>query len=66
MDQNQAHIVKDLEVGSLGSFVLPTYIYAHNDKLYFGTSAGFIGNELYESDGTEIGTHLLADINPGF
>ncbi len=36
-------------------------------KLYFAASdtQGLYGNELWESDGTDAGTHLLADINPG-
>ena len=36
-----------------------------NDKLYFTANDGETGNELWVSDGTAEGTHLLVDINPG-
>ena len=36
-----------------------------NDKLYFTADDGENGNELWVSDGTAEGTHLLLDINPG-
>ena len=36
-----------------------------NDTLYFGASDGTLGKELWRSDGTEGGTELVKDINPG-
>jgi len=60
-------LVKDIYTGAVGS--VPSNLTVYNGKLYFsanslvnGTS---IGNELWESDGTEIGTKLVADIIPG-
>ena len=34
-------------------------------KLYFSADAGGFGNELWVTDGTVAGTHLVKDINPG-
>ncbi|WP_420583422.1 ELWxxDGT repeat protein [Reichenbachiella sp.] len=36
-----------------------------NGKFYFTANNGAQGNELWESDGTESGTQLVKDINPG-
>ena len=36
----------------------------YNGKLYFVTSSLAKGNELWVSDGTTVGTHIVRDINP--
>ena len=36
-----------------------------NDKLYFAATGSEAGRELYVTDGTEEGTELVSDINPG-
>ena len=36
-----------------------------DDHLYFNANDGVAGRELWVSDGTESGTRLFADLNPG-
>ena len=38
---------------------------AVGDTLFFTADDGVNGNELWKSDGTEAGTVLVKDINPG-
>ncbi|SHJ89257.1 ELWxxDGT repeat protein [Epilithonimonas mollis] len=60
-------IVKDIYPGAVGSN--PVNFTVYNGKLYFAASSTVngtsIGNELWESDGTEAGTKLVSDIIPG-
>ena len=56
---------------SESSYSFPESSYASNfiefnDQLYFTANDGESGNELWVSDGTTEGTHILKDINPGF
>jgi len=44
---------------------LPRNFFAYKGKLYFLANDGTHGNEPWVSDGTEDGTFLLKDINPG-
>ena len=42
----------------------PSYLTEFNGKLYFGANDGINGGELWVSDGTAVGTQLVANINP--
>jgi ELWxxDGT repeat protein len=44
---------------------LPRNLTAFNGLLFFSANDGSHGRELWESDGTATGTHIVADINPG-
>ena len=60
--------VKDIDPrvgfsGPLGS--LPSRFRVFNNALYFSASDGVNGTELWKTDGTEAGTVLVKDINPG-
>ena len=46
-----------------GSF--PSNLTAVGNTLYFSANDGTAGNELWKTDGTEAGTVLVKDINPG-
>ncbi|MCB0694296.1 MAG: T9SS type A sorting domain-containing protein [Lewinellaceae bacterium] len=62
----QPELVKNIRPGSNGS--LPYYengMISYNDHLLFAADDGVSGMELWISDGTETGTMLLKDINPG-
>jgi len=43
----------------------PTNMYKFNNLIYFSATDGITGAELWVTDGTEDGTVLLKDINPG-
>jgi ELWxxDGT repeat protein len=43
----------------------PNGLVEFNGKLYFSADNGEVGNELYVSDGTAVGTKLVVDLNPG-
>jgi len=43
----------------------PSRFIVYNNLLYFAANDGVNGNELWVTDGTEIGTHMVKDINPG-
>lgn len=49
--------------GGLGQF--PLGMIAVGGRVYFGNNDGVHGYELWESDGTAVGTHMVKDINPG-
>lgn len=60
-------MVKDIKPGSFGSFLNGnqgqfTFL---DGILFFRTDDGTSGLELWRSDGSEVGTYLLKDINPG-
>jgi ELWxxDGT repeat protein len=43
----------------------PSRFVVYNNLLYFAANDGVHGNELWVTDGTEMGTHMVKDINPG-
>lgn len=62
--------VKDIRVGSAGSIHdsgdMPDTAFAGTSTLFFfAANDGTHGEELWVSDGTEGGTHLVLDIHPG-
>lgn len=59
----QASLVKDINVGAASSN--PSNLFRLNDKIIFVAEDSSNGKELWVSDGTEIGTYLLKDTNPG-
>ncbi len=63
------HLVKDINPGSddygYAKSSYPSNFIEFNDQLYFAASDGENGYELWVSDGTTEGTHLVEDINPG-
>jgi ELWxxDGT repeat protein len=65
-------LVKDIFPGSSRNYgeerpngSYPQYLTELNNKLYFTADDGVNGQELWVSDGTESGTQLVKDINPG-
>ena len=59
----EPYLVKDINPGSPGSG--NTKITDVNGTLYFWADDGTYGYELWKSNGTEVGTVLVKDINPG-
>ena len=55
--------MKDIFPGSRSSEI--TGLTAAGDRLYFVADDGVHGRELWVSDGTDAGTHLVADLLPG-
>jgi ELWxxDGT repeat protein len=63
---NGTTLVKDIEVGSKSSrsaYSASSIVY--NSKLYFVTYTDLYGDELWHTDGSESGTKIVADVNPG-
>ncbi len=60
----QVELVKDINP-SAPAFESNEKLIVYNGKLIFTANDGSAGNELWVSDGTETGTLLLKDINPG-
>ena len=59
-------VVKNIAAGSLGSFLRgekTTHLTAVGSRLFFRANDGIHGNELWKSDGTDVGTMMVRDIN---
>jgi len=56
-------LVADINQSAIGSN--PTFVRAGSDYLVFTASSSRYGRELFISDGTEAGTKLVGDLNPG-
>ena len=63
------NLVKDIRLGidfGLSSYITEEHPFTEMNKiLYFPANDGVHGFELWRSDGTEMGTYMLKDINPG-
>ena len=60
------HVVKDINPGALSGVdtIGGGYLYT-TTALFFSAIDGTHGNELWQTDGTDAGTTLVSDINPG-
>ena len=65
-------LVRDIHEGENGSLSWGStahwhgeYTMTHNGYFYFSASDGESGEELWRTDGTEEGTTMLVDANPG-
>jgi ELWxxDGT repeat protein len=61
-------LVKDIYPGFNGNLPNgsgPNNFFIYNNKLYFSALDAAHGNELWSSDGTDAGTALVKDLNPG-
>src|SRR5262249_59637966 len=58
-------VVKDINPGGGNNGSLPNHLTAVNGTLFFTAFVPATGIELWQSDGTESGTVLVKDINPG-
>lgn len=58
-------MVKDIQSGSSNGFSISTRLKGLQGKVYFEANDGVHGRELWISDGTNAGTTMLLDINPG-
>lgn len=60
------NLVKDIVPGtSSGFFANLNQMVGYNGRVFFRVNDGINGWELWTSDGTETGTYLVKDINPG-
>ncbi len=55
-------LIKDIAIGNSGN---PQYLTNVNGTLFFVANTDLTGREIWKSDGTEAGTTLVKDINPG-
>lgn len=58
-------MIKDIQPGSYNSILYSTSFSIINDQILFNAFTESNGTELWISDGTALGTHLLVDLWPG-
>ncbi len=58
-----AEMLKDINTGEADSY--PWFVGQTEDLLFFRATTSINGGELWVTDGTESGTNLVKDINPG-
>lgn len=60
-------LVRDIRPGTFSSFDFssPSYLTVMNNTLYFSANDGNTGTELWQSNGTTVGTQIVRDINIG-
>ena len=60
-------MVKDIVAGADGSVDNDTFVgyFTNNSNLFFTLDDGVHGNELWKTDGSDAGTMMVKDINPG-
>jgi ELWxxDGT repeat protein len=64
VETKKVSLLKDINPGSANSDLFKN-TKMHNGVLYFQANDGSHGNELWRTDGTEKGTYLIEDLNPG-
>lgn len=66
-ETQSAYMIKDIEPSSLSSAIAGNgkFFSADESKAFFYGNDGVTGYELWVTDGTEAGTHLVKDINSG-
>ncbi|MCX5887218.1 MAG: hypothetical protein NT096_15125 [Proteobacteria bacterium] len=63
MQDKEPYLVRDIYSGTSSSS--PSYLINVNDTLFFRANDGTNGIELWKSNGTEAGTVMIKDIQPG-
>src|SRR5438876_992683 len=63
--QGAAFMVKDINTTAAGGSSYPQNLTDVNGTLFFSANDGVNGTELWKSDGTDAGTVMVKDINPG-
>lgn len=64
--ENGTYIVKDIRIGNQGSMAnydVQQQFTAINNIIYFNANDGINGFELWRSDGTEVGTYMIKNID---
>lgn len=62
ISQTNIQLVKDISAGASSSN--PIGFYEFNNKMFFSASDPVNGNQIWSSDGTEVGTNMFMVINP--
>ncbi|OJJ20530.1 hypothetical protein BKI52_18930 [marine bacterium AO1-C] len=64
--QTGTKLLKDITSQPIGSFSKTSHrLIKYNNKIYFTANDDLKGQELWVTDGTDVGTQLFKDINPG-
>src|SRR5258706_4592116 len=63
--EDRAYLVKDINTGPDRSASYPTDFMNVNGRTFFSAITPEHGRELWITDGSEAGTHLVSDLEPG-